>query len=66
MASGAAGVGVSREQVTRTFTRHVGEPPARWFQRQRIAQARAMLTNPASSSAEVSQCCGFPGCAHSR
>lgn len=64
VASCAAALGVSREHLTRTFTSHIGEPPARWIQRQRIAQARAMLTNPTSSIAEVSQLCGFPGSAH--
>jgi len=64
VATCAAALGVSREHLTRTFTSHTGEPPARWIQRQRIAQARALLTNPTATVAAVANQCGFASSAH--
>lgn len=64
VATCAAALGVSREHLTRTFTSHTGEPPARWIQRQRIAHARALMTDPTATVAAVAKQCGFASSAH--
>lgn len=60
----AAALGVSREHLTRRFTAQVGDSPARWQLRQRIARARTLLAAPGASVAAVSTACGFTSPAH--
>ncbi len=60
----AAALGISREHLTRRFTGQVGESPARWQLRQRIARARTLLAAPGASVAVVSAACGFTSPAH--
>jgi len=60
----AAALGVSREHLTRRFAAEVGDSPARWLVRQRIARARAMLALPGATVAVVARGCGFATPAH--
>ena len=60
----AAALGVSREHLTRRFAAEVGDSPARWLVRQRIARARALLAVPGATVAGVARGCGFVSPAH--
>ena len=60
----AAAQGVSREHLTRRFAAEVGDSPARWLVRQRIARARSLLTVPGATVDGVANACGFANPAH--
>lgn len=60
----AAALGVSREHLTRRFAREVGDSPARWLLRQRLARARVLLAVPGTKVATVARDCGFANPAH--
>lgn len=60
----ATALGVSREHLTRRFAAEVGDSPARWLVRQRIARARALLVVPGATVAGVARACGFASSAH--
>lgn len=60
----AVALGVSREHLTRRFAAEVGDSPARWLVRQRIARARALLAVPGATVAGVARNCGFASPAH--
>lgn len=65
--NGIAGIaerlGVSREHLTRIFTRFTGLPPARWQATQRLARAEHLLADPALTLMEVAAQAGFPSVA---
>lgn len=63
VAAVAAELGVTREHLTRVFAARVGEPPARWLRRQRIASAARRL-RAGERVAQVALACGFTDVAH--
>jgi AraC-like DNA-binding protein len=64
LTSCAEALGVSREHLTRSFTRHAGCPPARWLHERRLTRAAALLREPGAQVATVAQACGFASPAH--
>lgn len=56
--------GVTREHVSRCFTRLVGEGPATWLRRQRFAHAERLLMAGELPIAEVAKACGFASPSH--
>lgn len=64
VAQAARDAGVSREHLTRLFATHVGQGPAAWLRRQRLAAAAARLRGSRAPVAEIAHACGFAGAAH--
>ena len=55
--------GISREHLIRSFHARLGEPPATWLARQRMARARELLQTTSLSVADIARHCGL-GSAH--
>lgn len=64
IAQAAAHCGVSREHLSRIFTRRSGEPPAAWLRRQRLRHAEILLRAGNLPVAEVARRCGFATTSH--
>ncbi|MBA3685957.1 MAG: helix-turn-helix transcriptional regulator [Planctomycetes bacterium] len=64
IAQAAQRCGVSREHLTRVFTRSCGEAPATWLRRQRLRHAEILLRTSALPIAEIGRRCGFAGASH--
>ena len=54
-----ASLGVSQAYFSRLFRRHVGMPPMRYFQAQRLGSARRLLAAGALSVKEIASRLGF-------
>lgn len=55
----AAQAGISRRQIERLFTKHLGVSPKKYFQQLRLGRARALLAETDLPMAEVAAACGF-------
>lgn len=55
----AAQAGISRRQIERLFTKHLGLSPKKYFQQLRLGRARALLAETDLPMAEVAAACGF-------
>lgn len=64
VAAAARHCGVSREHLSRCFARLVGEGPATWLRRQRLAQAERLLQAGDLPVSEVARRCGYASPSH--
>jgi AraC-like DNA-binding protein len=64
IATTARVLGVSREHLSRSFTRAYGESPVSWLRRRRIDQAKVLLADARSSMSEIAAHCGFATASH--
>ncbi len=55
---------VSREHLSRCFTKLVGEGPAAWLRRQRLCRAERLLLAGDMPIAEIAHSCGFASASH--
>ena len=55
---------VSREHLSRCFTRLLGEGPAAWLRRQRLNRAERLLLTSDQSIAAIATQCGFASASH--
>lgn len=59
VAAAAAALGVGRERLTRAMRAALGEPPALWLRRRRLAAARQLLAAPDAEVAAVARRVGY-------
>lgn len=59
VAAAAAALGVGRERLTRAMRAALGEPPALWLRRRRLAAARQLLAAPDAAVAVVARRVGY-------
>ena len=64
VAAAARHCGVSREHLSRLFARLVGEGPATWLRRQRLAQAERLLQAGDLPVADIARRCGYASPSH--
>jgi transcriptional regulator GlxA family with amidase domain len=55
--------GISREHLTRVFTRRLGRPPATWLTETRLERALVLLRETRQEVAAIARACGL-GSAH--
>ena len=60
----AAAAGLSRFHFSRVFKHHLGMSPARYVERTRIEQAKALIVNAEMSLANIAQAVGFADQSH--
>jgi AraC family transcriptional regulator len=60
----AGAAGLSRFHFSRVFKRHLGLSPARYVERARIEQAKALIINAEMSLANIAQAVGFADQSH--
>jgi AraC family transcriptional regulator len=60
----AGAAGLSRFHFSRVFKRHLGLSPARYVERTRIEQAKALIVNAEMSLVDVAQAVGFADQSH--
>lgn len=60
----AGQVGLSRRQMERLFSRHIGRTPKRYLMDLRLQRARALLAETDLPVGEVAAACGFESVAH--
>jgi AraC family transcriptional regulator len=60
----AGAAGLSRFHFSRVFKRHLGLSPARYVERARIEQAKALIVNAEMSLANIAQAVGFADQSH--
>jgi len=60
----AAAAGLSRFHFSRVFKHHLGLSPARYVERSRIGQAKALIVNADMSLANIAQAVGFADQSH--
>ncbi len=56
--------GLSRRQVERLFSKHVGRPPARYYLDLRLEHAQRLLAQTSMPVIEVAIACGFTSASH--
>jgi len=57
-------LGLSERHFSRLFAQHVGVPPKAWLLRQKLDEAKRLLTDSHRSVTSVAYATGFSSCAH--